>query len=112
MPQFLTACQFQRYSELSTDWALEQVKGDDELIMYVPDIWMEDNARVSKDYLFKLLLTMRQEYMQHVISHAYNERVKEKIHKENEEPADLDPEIANIILNIPYFSCKSISINL
>jgi hypothetical protein len=44
-----------RYDEFKTEWTLLQIKNDSECRKFVPNSWFEENARVSRDYLWLVL---------------------------------------------------------
>jgi hypothetical protein len=70
--------QVKKFKELSTEWALAQVQGDEECKRFVPDLWFEPKAKLSRSYLFKVLITVRTHYLVQVIKHAKKARVVEK----------------------------------
>ena len=63
-----------RYPELDINFALEQVKEDDDLKTYIPDSWLLPKAGVDRRYLWNILNTFKKEFVKELVNHSHKLR--------------------------------------
>ena len=65
-----------RYPELNSKMALQQCLLDETAMRFVPDHWVKDKAKVSREYLWVVLASVQPEYTSMVLNRASNNKLK------------------------------------
>lgn len=95
-----------KFNELSTKFALEQVKKDFGAREYVPETWFLDKAKVSREFLFLVLSTVKGTYISDLVRYAHKIREEELINSQPSEVIQVCDEVAQLLKSVPYQPSK------